>query len=141
MESRVRLTTPSYSPLGRGFLTGQIKSVDDFPEGDFRLTFPRFQPQNFEANLRLVEELERMAAKKGCTPSQLALGWLLAISELPGMPKIIPIPGTTTAERVRENSKVVQLSDVEMREIKSLLQKCEVRGDRYPELAMKLLDS
>jgi len=136
----LRLTSQSYSPLGRGFLTGQIKSADDFPEGDFRRMIPRFQPQNFDANLRLVEELKTMAAKKGCNPGQLALGWLLAISERPGMPKIIPIPGTTKAERVRENSKVVQLNDEEMNEITTLLQRCEVKGDRYPEFGMKFLD-
>ena len=103
--------------------------------------FPRFQPQNFEVNLKLVEELEKLAAKKGCSPGQLALGWLLAISEQPGMPKIIPIPGTAKAERVRENSKPVQPNDEEMKEITSLLQRCEVRGYRYPEFAMKFLDA
>ena len=137
----MKLISQSYSPLGRGFLTGQIKSADDLPEGDFRRMIPRFQPQNFEVNLKLVEELKTMAAKKGCTPGQLALGWLLAISEQPGMPKIIPIPGTTKVERVQENANAVQPSDEEMNEIKALLQRCEVRGDRYPELGMKLLDS
>jgi pyridoxine 4-dehydrogenase len=82
-----------------------------------------------------------MAAKKGCNPGQLALGWLLAISEQPGKPKIIPIPGTTKAERVRENANAVQPSDEEMNEINILLQTCEVKGDRYPEVGMKLLDS
>jgi pyridoxine 4-dehydrogenase len=137
----MKLTSQSYSPLGRGFLTGQIKSADDLPEGDFRRMLPRFQPQNFETNLKLVEELKTMAAKKGCNPGQLALGWLLAISEQPGMPKIIPIPGTTKPERVRENANAVQPSDEEMNEIKTLLQRCEVKGDRYPEVGMKFLDS
>ena len=68
----------AYSPLGRGFLTGQIKSRDDFSEGDFRKIFPRFSEENFDKNLQLVHALKKIAEKKGCTPGQLSLAWLLA---------------------------------------------------------------
>ena len=114
-------------------LTGQIKSPADIPEGDFRHHFPRFQPGNFEVNLELVRQLETLAAKKGCKPSQLAVGWVLGIARRPGMPEIIPIPGATTAERVKENATVVELTDEEMKEIDAVLAKVEVAGGRYPE--------
>ncbi|KAG7101608.1 Pyridoxal reductase like protein [Verticillium longisporum] len=122
----------AYSPVGRGLLTGQFKSHDDLPEGDARRHFPRFQPENFSINLELAAQIERMAAKKGVTPAQLALGWCRALSRRPGMPTIIPIPGTTTAARVKENAKLVDLSDAEMEEIDATLAKFEVAGGRYP---------
>lgn len=122
----------AYSPIGRGMLTGQIKSVDDLPEGDFRRRFPRFQPENFAVNLQLVAQVEALAAKKGCTPAQLAIGWVKALGRRPGMPVIIPIPGATTAERVKENTVEVDLTDDEMAEIDATLAKFEVQGGRYP---------
>lgn len=121
------LTLARYAPLGRGFLTGEIKSPDDIPEGDFRRMLLRYQPQNWDANMQLVQEVKHLAQRKGCTPSQIALGWLLAISEWSGMPKIIPIPGTTNPERVRENSRVVELSDADMQKIGAILQRCEAK--------------
>ena len=117
-------------------LTGQIKSYKDIPEGDFRHQVPRFQPENFEVNIKLVKELEQIAKKKNCTTAQLALGWLISLSKLPGMPEIIPIPGATTAERVKENAGAVELTDEEMREIKKILDSCEVIGDRYHAMGM-----
>lgn len=127
----------SYSPLGKGILTGQYKSYEDLPENDMRRRLPRFQPENFKVNIKLVEELEKIASKKGCRPSQLALGWLLSLSKQRGMPEIIPIPGATTVERVKENSVVVMLSDEEMKEIDSILGSFEVNGDRYHAMGMK----
>lgn len=121
----------AYSPIGRGFLTGQIKSLDDIPENDFRRHFPRFQPQNFSKNLELVAELEQLAQKKGCTPAQLAISWVRSLSETGGRGVIIPIPGATTAERVEENSKHVELTDGDLKEIQDILAKFEVSGDRY----------
>jgi len=126
------ITLVAYSPLGRGILTGQIKSIDDLPVGDFRRNYPRFQPDTFPINLQLVEQIEALAKKKGCTPSQLAIGWCIAMGRRPGMPIIIPIPGATTEERVRENSVVVDLSDEEMAEIDETLAKFKVVGGRYP---------
>lgn len=79
----------AYSPLGRGFLTGQLKRVEDLPEDDYRRHSPRFQPANFQRNLTLVARLEALAAEKGCTLAQLALAWVLAQGE-----DIVPIPGT-----------------------------------------------
>ena len=88
----------AYSPLGRGFLTGQFKSPDDFPEDDFRKNHPRFQGENFEKNLELVREVEAMAEEKGCTTAQLALAWVLAQGE-----DIVPIPGTKHVRYLDEN--------------------------------------
>ncbi|KAL6407463.1 pyridoxal reductase [Ilyonectria robusta] len=123
----------AYSPLGRGILTGQIRTVDDFPEGDFRRFLPRFQPGNFEINLQLADQVKAMAEKRGCTPAQLALGWLTSLQRRPGMPTIIPIPGATTAQRVEENAVVIDLTDVEMKEIDATIAKFQVIGERYPE--------
>ena len=114
-------------------LTGQIRSPEDIPEGDLRRHMPRFQPENFDVNLELVRQLEGLAAKKGCKPSQLAVGWVLGVSRRPGMPEIIPIPGASTAERVKENSTIVELTDDEMKEIDAVLAKFKVAGGRYPE--------
>jgi len=113
-------------------LTGQIKSVDDLPEGDFRRHFPRFQPENFAINLQLVEQVEQLAKKKGCTPAQLALAWVRCLSQRPDMPTIIPIPGATTAARVKENATAVSLTEEEMKEIEATLAKFEIKGARYP---------
>ncbi|KAH7403547.1 NADP-dependent oxidoreductase domain-containing protein [Cadophora sp. MPI-SDFR-AT-0126] len=121
----------AYSPMGRGMLTGQIKSPDDIPEGDMRKTMPRFLPENFRKNLDLVKELENLAKQKGCTPAQLALGWTRSISKKNGNPEIIPIPGATTAERVLENSKDVTLSSEDLKAIESILSSFSVAGQRY----------
>ncbi|KAF9876465.1 aldo/keto reductase [Colletotrichum karsti] len=122
----------AYSPIGRGLLTGEIKKFDDLPEGDFRRFLPRFQADNFDINLKLVKQVEDLAAKKGVTPAQLAIGWTIALSKKPGMPEIIPIPGATTAARVKENAKLVEFTDAELAEIDATLAKFEVAGSRYP---------
>jgi pyridoxine 4-dehydrogenase len=126
--------------MGRGMLTGQIKSFDDIPENDFRRILPRFQPENFENNMKLVRELEKIAKKKKCTPAQLALGWVRSLSKREGMPEIIPIPGATTVECVLENSVEVELTDEEMDEIDLVLANCEVIGDRYHSFGMKFVN-
>ena len=99
---------------------------------------PRFAPENFESNLRLVRAVEKLAAQKGCTPAQLALGWVRTLSKRKGMPVIIPIPGTTKIDRVKENAVEVELSEAEMREIDDVLAGFEVAGDRYPAQWMAL---
>lgn len=124
--------------MGRGMLTGQIKSYDDIPDKDIRKQLPRFQPENFEVNMKLVKELETIAVKKSCTSAQLALGWLLTLSKKPGVPTIIPIPGATSVNRVKENAKAVELSAEEMKEIEEILDKTEVAGDRYHSSGMAL---
>ncbi|KAI5926336.1 pyridoxal reductase [Camillea tinctor] len=123
----------AYSPIGRGMLTGQLKTVEDIPEDSFLRHVPRFQPGNFEINLQLVKQVEEMAKKKGCTPAQLAISWTRALSRRPGMPTIIPIPGATTAERVEENSKEVDLTDEDMAAIDATLAKFTTAGNRYPD--------
>ncbi|KAK1982001.1 aldo/keto reductase [Colletotrichum cereale] len=126
----------AYSPIGRGMLTGQIKKLDDLPQNDLRRHLPRFQPGAFDINIKLAEQVEELARKKGVTPAQLAIGWTVALSRRPGMPGIIPIPGATTAERVYENAKLVELTDKEMAEIDATLAKFEVVGGRYPNGAL-----
>lgn len=123
----------AYSPLGRGFLTGQIRKFEDIPEGDFRRMVPRFQPGAFEKNFKLVEELEKIANKKGCTPGQAGIAYVKAQSGKDGMPLLIPIPGATTKERVEENMVDVELSKEEVKEIDELMASIEVEGGRYPD--------
>ncbi|KAJ5450043.1 uncharacterized protein N7458_006492 [Penicillium daleae] len=124
----------AYSPIGRGMLTGQFKKFDDLPQDSLLLSFnfPRFQRVNFEKNVE-VETVEKIA-KKGCTAAQLAINWTRALSRRPGMPTIIPIPGATTAERVEENSKLIEITDEEMAEIDDVLAKFTPAGGRYPEI-------
>lgn len=121
----------AYSPLGRGMLTGEFRSRDDIPDGDFRKLMPRFSPENFNHNLELASELHKIAKQKGYTPAQLAISWILHQSKKNGNPEIIPIPGATKEERVIENGKVVTLSNDDINTIDSILEKFEVQGDRY----------
>ncbi|KAI1294535.1 aldo/keto reductase [Xylaria venustula] len=122
----------AYSPIGRGFLAGKFKTVDDLQDSHLK-SMPRFQPGNFEKNIELVHQVEELAKKKGCTPAQLAIGWVRALNRRPGMPKIIPIPGATTAERVKENMTVVELTDDEMAAIDKILDTFKPVGRRYPD--------
>ena len=130
----------AYSPLGRGLLTGQIKSPDDFPEGDFRRHVPRYSKENFPKNLELVKEVEKMAEAKGCKPSQVALAWVVQLSEQKGMPTIIPIPGASSEAKLEENMGVVRLEKAEMERIADFLKSFEVVGDRYPKHVMAFCD-
>ncbi|KAL7621044.1 hypothetical protein AAE478_008356 [Parahypoxylon ruwenzoriense] len=121
----------AYSPLGRGFLTGQLKSVKQIPEGDIRLYFDRFQPENFDKNLALVDKLNAFAQKKGVTAAQLALAWVLSNSNSGVAGTIVPIPGATLASRVEENNKLVSLSPSEKAELDAILKSIQVIGGRY----------
>jgi aryl-alcohol dehydrogenase-like predicted oxidoreductase len=127
----------AYSPLGRGFLSGAIKSVDDLAEDDWRRNMPRFQGENFAKNLELVERVGQIAAAKGCTPAQLALAWVLAQG-----PHVVPIPGTRSRSRLEENAGAaeIQLTDHELAEIESVIPRDMVAGTRYPEQAMSMLN-
>jgi aryl-alcohol dehydrogenase-like predicted oxidoreductase len=124
----------AYSPLGRGFLTGAIKSIDDLDEDDYRRFSPRFQGENFPKNLDLVAVVERLAQQKGCTPAQLGLAWVLAQGD-----GIVPIPGTKRRDRLEENVGAVDvtLSEAERREIAETLP--EAAGGRYTEEMMRLI--
>jgi aryl-alcohol dehydrogenase-like predicted oxidoreductase len=121
-----------YSPLGRGFLTGQITSPDDLEEGDFRRHNPRFQGENFQRNLDLVEKVREIATEKGCTPGQLALAWLLAQGE-----DIVPIPGTKRVRWLEENLAAVdvRLSAEDLRRIDEVAPVGATAGDRYPDMS------
>jgi aryl-alcohol dehydrogenase-like predicted oxidoreductase len=121
-----------YSPLGRGFLTGAIKSIDDLAADDWRRRNPRFQGENFQRNLDLVATVETLAGKKGCTPAQLALAWLLSRGD-----DVVPIPGSTRAERVEENVGALRVSMTpeDLSTLDSIAP--AVAGDRYAEGGMK----
>ena len=123
----------AYSPLGRGFLTGQIKSPDDFPDDDFRRFHPRFTGENFEKNIQLVREVEKMAEEKGCTTAQLALAWVLAQGE-----DIVPIPGTKHVRYLDENigALEVKLTDEDLRRLDEILPPGAAAGQRYHERGM-----
>ncbi len=127
----------AYSPLGRGLLTGQIKRFEDFAPDDFRRGISRFQGENFQKNLDLVKKVEEIAQAKNCTPSQLALAWVLAQGE-----DIVPIPGTRRRTRLEENLKSleVQLSAADLRRIEETFPKGVAAGQRYSEQMMQLLN-
>ncbi|KAI1428060.1 NADP-dependent oxidoreductase domain-containing protein [Xylaria sp. FL1777] len=129
----------AYSPLGRGFLTGKIQKPEDM-YALFR-ALPRFQAENFDANLKLVDKVKGWAAKKGCTPAQFSINWLVALSNRPGMPKIIPIPGAASLDRIRENIYEVKLTDEDMDEVDTFLKEFKVSGDRMSQEHTQWLDS
>ena len=130
----------AYSPLGRGFLTGQIRSRSDLPEDSMLRHYPRYSEENFDKNLQLVRKVEEAAKRKGCTTAQFALAWVWAQSGKKGMPTFVPIPGATTVERVHENMKVVELTPEELAEVDGVLKSFTVAGTRYPEALMGLTD-
>ena len=122
-----------YSPLGRGFLTGQIKSFDDLAADDYRRNAPRFQGENFRRNLELVERIEEIATEKNCTPAQLALAWVLAQGA-----DIVPIPGTKRRKYLEENvgALEVHITPEELARIDEIAPKGVAAGTRYPEAGM-----
>ena len=130
--ARYKIPLIAYSPLGKGMLTSEIKTLDNIPKDDIRRQYPRFQPDTFEINVKLAGQVRDLAAKKSCSPAQLALSWCTALSRRPGMPVIIPIPGATTAERVAENSVQFELTDEDMDSIDEILAVAKVVGGRYP---------
>jgi aryl-alcohol dehydrogenase-like predicted oxidoreductase len=127
----------AYSPLGRGFLTGQIRKPQDLDETDWRRNHPRFSGDNFQKNLDLVEGVERLARDKSCTPAQLALAWVLARGD-----DIIPIPGTKRRKYLEDNAGAinVRLTEDERRHLDEVAPQDAAAGSRYPEHAMKLLN-
>jgi aryl-alcohol dehydrogenase-like predicted oxidoreductase len=127
----------AYSPLGRGFLTGRFRTIDDLPADDYRRNSPRFQGQNFQKNLDLVTHIETVARQKGCRPSQLALAWLLARGQ-----DIVPIPGTKRVKYLEENIGAlnVHLTPEDLTRIDSIAPRGVAAGTRYPEAGMRNLN-
>jgi aryl-alcohol dehydrogenase-like predicted oxidoreductase len=127
----------AYSPLGRGFLTGQFKRFEDFPADDYRRFSPRFQGENCQKNLDLVGRVEQIAKEKGCKPSQLALAWVLAQDK-----NIVPIPGTKRRKYLEENVAAidVKLTKEDLRRIEEIFPTGAAAGDRYPEHMMKIVN-
>jgi aryl-alcohol dehydrogenase-like predicted oxidoreductase len=123
----------AYSPLGRGFLTGTFQRAGEIPVDDIRHHLPRFQGENFDRNIKLVEKVKRIASEKGCTPAQLALAWLLTQGE-----DIVPIPGTKRKERLEENLGAlgIELTQEELSRIAEAAPRGKTAGTRYPEAIM-----
>jgi aryl-alcohol dehydrogenase-like predicted oxidoreductase len=128
----------AYSPLGRGFLSGQFRSIDDLDDDDWRRSNPRFQGENFAKNLELADKVQQIAEEKSCTPAQLALAWLLAQGE-----DIVPIPGTRSAKRLAENAAAVDitLSADDLAAIDAIFPPDVAAGTRYPEPMMGMLNA
>jgi len=122
----------AYSPLGRGFLTGQIRSPEDFGEGDFRSYLPRFQGENFQRNLDLVMTVEQIAEEKARTPAQVALAWVLSRGD-----DIVPIPGTKRRRYLEENAEAVdvELTDEELERLEEAFPQGAAAGERYPDMS------
>ena len=127
----------AYSPLGRGFLTGRFRTFEDLPEDDYRRNSPRFQGENFQKNLDLVERVKELARRKKCTPAQLALAWLLAQGE-----DIVPIPGTKHRRYLDENigALKVELTTADLEQIEEVAPKGVAAGDRYHEAGMRTIN-
>src|ERR1700740_984593 len=127
----------AYSPLGRGFLTGQFRRFEDFPPDDYRRFSPRFQGENFQRNLDLGKQVEEIAREKGCTPSQLALAWVMAQGK-----DIVPIPGTKRRKYLEENvaASEVKLTKEDLRRLDEVFPRDAASGQRYPEHMMALVN-
>jgi aryl-alcohol dehydrogenase-like predicted oxidoreductase len=137
LTEELGITFVAYSPLGRGMLTGALKSVDDLAPDDWRRTNPRFQGENFEKNLELVEALEALAREKGTTPAQLALAWLLTRSK-----DVVPIPGSRRIERLEENAEAtdIKLTENDLHRLELIAPVGAAVGTRYPEPMMAALN-
>ena len=135
----------TFSPLGRGFLAGSAHDVSGLSEGDIRLSIarPRFETDNFRANLRLLEPIRALAEQQGCSLAQLALAWLLSKSEQPGQPVIVPIPGTKELAHMHENILAVEieLSSAVVAQLDGLIDDEQVAGSRYSDVLMAAVDS
>jgi aryl-alcohol dehydrogenase-like predicted oxidoreductase len=127
----------AYSPMGRGFLSGRIRSVDDLDENDFRRHNPRFQGENFTRNLQLVDRVREIAEEKGVTAGQLALAWVMAQSDRDGRPTIVPIPGTTRVAHLEENAAAadIELTEDDLRRLDEAAPVGAAAGERYPDMS------
>jgi aryl-alcohol dehydrogenase-like predicted oxidoreductase len=127
----------AYSPIGRGFLSGQIRSVDDLAPDDFRRHNPRFQGEAFAQNLQLVDRVREIAETKGVTATQLALAWVMAQSGRAGNPTIVPIPGTKRVSYLEENAAAadVELTEDDLQALDAAAPAGATAGDRYPDMS------
>jgi aryl-alcohol dehydrogenase-like predicted oxidoreductase len=127
----------AYSPIGRGFLSGQIRSIDDLAPDDFRRHNPRFQGEAFAANLQLVDRVREIAEAKGVTATQLALAWVMAQSGRPGNPAVVPIPGTKRVSYLEENAAAadVELTEEDLQALDAAAPAGSTAGDRYPDMS------
>jgi aryl-alcohol dehydrogenase-like predicted oxidoreductase len=132
------VTFVAYSPIGRGFLSGQIKRFEDLAADDYRRMSPRFQGENFARNLALVERIKELATAKGCTATQLALAWVLAQGD-----DIVPIPGTKRRKYLEENlaAATIRLTADELARIEAIAPHGAAAGERYPEAMMRFVNS
>ena len=132
------MTFVAYSPLGRGFLSGQIKTINDLAPDDYRRMAPRFQGENFQKNLDLVKKIEELAARKNCSASQLALAWVLAQDS-----HVLALVGTKRRKYLEENAQAVQivLTEADLDQIEAAMPKGIAAGPRYPEMAMRFVQS
>ena len=128
----------AYSPLGRGFLTGQIRSLGDLPEDDWRRSNPRFQEDALRENVKLADRVREVAQQRGVTPAQLAIAWVMAKGE-----DIVPIPGTKSPQRLEENASAaeVNLSATDLEELDNAISPEAVKGSRYPEQMMAQINN
>jgi aryl-alcohol dehydrogenase-like predicted oxidoreductase len=135
--SELKIGFVPYSPLGRGFLAGRFRTIEDLASDDWRRQSPRFQGENFAKNLAVLDQINEIAQRKGCTPSQLALAWLLAQG-----PDVVPIPGTTSPQRLQENleSVDIRLNDEELDVIEAAAPQGIAQGHRYHPNMMTLLN-
>jgi pyridoxine 4-dehydrogenase len=124
----------AYSPISRGWLTGEIRKLDDLAPDDFRRMLPRFKPEFFDQNLKIVDAVEKIAKRKGTTTAQVAIGWVCRQGA-------IPIPGSSKIERVAENSKPASLTDKEMAEIQTILDTFPISWERYGGAHEKFLNA
>ena len=123
----------AYSPIGRGFLSGRFRTIDDLAPDDWRRNNPRFQGENFQKNVDLVRHIEQLAKKKGVTPAQLAIAWLLRRGD-----DIVPIPGSKSIAHLEENAAAagIELTRDELARIDQIAPKGAAAGDRYPNMAL-----
>jgi aryl-alcohol dehydrogenase-like predicted oxidoreductase len=127
----------AYSPIGRGFLSGQIRTLDDLAPDDFRRRNPRFRGEAFRMNLELVDRVREIADEKGITASQLALAWVMAQADGPGNPAIVPIPGTKRVAYLEENAAAadIELTAEDLRRLDEAAPVGAAQGDRYPDMS------
>ncbi|MBW8767648.1 MAG: aldo/keto reductase, partial [Geodermatophilales bacterium] len=127
----------AYSPMGRGFLSGRIRSLDDLEENDFRRHNPRFQGENFARNLELVDRVREIADEKGVTAGQLALAWVMAQSERDGNPVVVPIPGTKRVAYLEENAAAadIELTGDDLHRLDEAAPVGSAAGERYPDMS------
>jgi pyridoxine 4-dehydrogenase len=129
----VSIPVLAYSPVGRGWLAGKYRTIEDLPK-DVRGMFPRFKPEAFEQNFKMVDAVEKIAKRKGLATSQVAVAWVHRQGA-------IPIPGSTDSDRIALNSKVVELTDEDMAELQNVIDTFPVAGERYPEAHSKFLNA